>query len=296
MNPTRRILQPDMTIETLDKSIFMRTLALLRDNLFSAGVILALIYGWNHRDDNYLSAESGAGYVLGIVGCSMMLILLAYPLSKRVNALTRVVPTRYWFGIHMLFGILGPVLILFHSNFQMGSLNSNIALFCMLVVAGSGIIGRYIYTRIHHGLYGARLNLTDLKNEAQGNHVAVSRVYTLDKKLETEFEAMETAALQPCTGIVVCLWRMIRLSAASRWLQWHSIRLVKTAEHEDVAHTGTEREQMVHSIRWYMKTLRKTAGFQLYERLFSLWHVLHLPLFFMMIIAAVIHIFAVHIY
>jgi hypothetical protein len=107
---------------------------------------------------------------------------------------------------------------------------------------------------------------------------------------------METAALQPCTGIVVCLWRMIRLSAASRRLQWHSIRRVKTAEHEDVAHTGTEREQMVHSIRWYMKTLRKTAGFQLYERLFSLWHVLHLPLFFMMIIAAVIHIFAVHIY
>jgi hypothetical protein len=38
------------------------------------------------------------------------------------------------------------------------------------------------------------------------------------------------------------------------------------------------------------------AGFEGYERLFSLWHALHIPLIFMMIIAAVIHIVAVHVY
>lgn len=278
------------------KSLFTRGFTLARDNLFSAGVVLALVYGWNNRDDNYLSAESGAGYALGIIGGSLMLVLLLYPLSKRVSLLTRLVPVRYWFGIHMLLGVLGPVFILFHSNFQLGSMNSNIALFSMLIVAGSGIIGRYIYTRIHLGLYGVSLSLADLKNETRGNHVAILRVYTLDDRLASKYETMEAVALQPYTGIAASFWRMIRLGVTSRWLQWQSTRLVKTTACEDLENTGVEREQMVRSIRRYMRTLRKTAGFQLYERLFSLWHILHTPLFFMMIITAVIHIFAVHLY
>ena len=38
------------------------------------------------------------------------------------------------------------------------------------------------------------------------------------------------------------------------------------------------------------------AEFQAYERLFSLWHALHLPLIFMLLVAAVVHIVAVHVY
>jgi len=41
---------------------------------------------------------------------------------------------------------------------------------------------------------------------------------------------------------------------------------------------------------------RRVAGFEGYERLFSLWHALHIPLIFMMIIAAIIHVIAVHVY
>ena len=41
---------------------------------------------------------------------------------------------------------------------------------------------------------------------------------------------------------------------------------------------------------------RRVASFEGFERLFSLWHALHIPLIFMMIIAAVIHVIAVHVY
>jgi cell division protein FtsL len=33
-----------------------------------------------------------------------------------------------------------------------------------------------------------------------------------------------------------------------------------------------------------------------FERLFSLWHVLHLPLFFLMVMAALVHVWATHRY
>ena len=57
-----------------------------------------------------------------------------------------------------------------------------------------------------------------------------------------------------------------------------------------------DRKTVACSVNRYTLALRKTAAFRVYERLFSLWHILHLPLFIMMIITAVIHIFAVHMY
>jgi hypothetical protein len=45
-----------------------------------------------------------------------------------------------------------------------------------------------------------------------------------------------------------------------------------------------------------MGTTRRVAEYQAYVSLFSWWHVLHLPLFFLLLIAGVVHIVAVHVY
>ena len=41
---------------------------------------------------------------------------------------------------------------------------------------------------------------------------------------------------------------------------------------------------------------RRIAEYQMYARLFSLWHVLHIPLFFMLLIAGIVHVIAVNVY
>ena len=104
-----------------------------------AATILALELGWLLRDSELTSAKSGAGYWLGIIGASMMLMLLLYPLRKRIRALRILGKTAFWFKTHMILGIVGPVLVLYHSNFQLGSFNSQVALFCMLLAAIYGI-------------------------------------------------------------------------------------------------------------------------------------------------------------
>jgi hypothetical protein len=40
----------------------------------------------------------------------------------------------------------------------------------------------------------------------------------------------------------------------------------------------------------------QVAHFASWERLFSLWHVLHLPFVYLMVICALVHVFAVHAY
>jgi len=46
----------------------------------------------------------------------------------------------------------------------------------------------------------------------------------------------------------------------------------------------------------HLAAVRKAAAFAFYERLFALWHVLHLPLFILLVLTAIIHVVAVHFY
>lgn len=269
----------------------------IRSHLLTISLIVALCFGWSNRDDNYLSAETGTGYYLGIIGASLMFILLLYPLSKRVKLLTQWVPIRYWFGIHMLFGVIGPVLILFHSNFHLGSMNSNIALLSMLLVAGSGLVGRYIYTHIHHGLYGSKISLKELDQETENNHREILEMYEMDDSLNQRLTDMEEKVVQPHTGLALSLFHVMYLAVNSRKLKKQVIRLVRESYQNNGTHeVMPDEKSTLQSISRYTGALRRTATFKLYERLFSLWHILHLPLFIMMIITAIIHIFAVHLY
>lgn len=269
----------------------------IRSNLFTAAVITSLYIGWLNRDSNYLSAETGTGYILGILGGSLMLTLLLYPVSKRIKAFTRWIPIQYWFGIHMLLGIIGPVLILYHSNFHLGSTNSAIALFSMLLVAGSGVVGRYIYTYIHHGLYGSQITLKELQQESENNHLNLLNMYAMDEELNNRLITIEKNVLLPYTGLITNLRHVISLGIHSRRLKSRVMTLVKESYNKgDKAKSLPESKEVIDSINRYTAVLRKTAAFKVYERMFSLWHIFHLPLFFMMIITAIIHIFAVHMY
>jgi len=41
---------------------------------------------------------------------------------------------------------------------------------------------------------------------------------------------------------------------------------------------------------------RRVAEYQLYARMFSFWHILHIPLFFMLLIAGTVHVIAINVY
>ncbi|HEX4377287.1 MAG TPA: hypothetical protein VHZ99_09070, partial [Steroidobacteraceae bacterium] len=134
--------------------------------LFIAAAVILLL-GSQLPVTTYLSPKSGLGYAIGIVGGVMILLQLLYAVRKRVPSMRVLGTVAGWFQAHMMLGIVGPVCILIHCGFSLGATNSNIALFCMLTVAGSGIFGRYFYSKIHRGLYGRKADLGDLQTTAR---------------------------------------------------------------------------------------------------------------------------------
>lgn len=267
--------------------------------LFFSVVALFLLRGWSLRDHDLIDAEYGIGYLLGIVGGTMMLLLLLYPLRKRIVGLSFLGPIKHIFRLHMIFGVLGPVLILFHANFQWGALNSNIALICMLTVAGSGLLGRYFYSRIHNGLYGSQLTVQQLQDESrwcQGELMKGS----YHPQLEPHLRAYEEAAREASRGWLSPV-KIPLFTIKAQIFHWRLLRAIKRAiALEAGEERGMRQRQLLLHTRFclaeYFGAVRRIAEFSFYQRMFSLWHVLHLPLFILMIITGIIHVIAVHMY
>ena len=142
-------------------------LDILYMTIFYAVVCFVIYAGWCFREYELITAERGTGYYFGIIGVVLMLLLAVYPMRKRIPALAFLGGNVLWFWLHMVFGIVGPVFILFHANFGLGSLNSNMALLSMIIVAVSGIVGRYIYVRFHYGLTERIVSLTELRDDLE---------------------------------------------------------------------------------------------------------------------------------
>lgn len=260
--------------------------------LFALSIVGAIIFGWQYRDEYYLTAEHGLGYALGIIGGSMMLLLLLYPLRKRLSFMERWLPLRLWFRTHMLFGVIGPLCILFHCNFHLGATNSNVALLCMGLMVGSGLVGRYIYGKIHYGLYGQRASLQQLQQQMQTTEALLRDAHSgLDRVAVERLRALEVYALQhrDVVGNLVRIFSIGgRIRAERKFLQ-RQLRAAAQLSHE-------ERERATIQLNTLLAVTKRIAGFSFYERLFSLWHVLHMPIFFMLVITGLIHVYAVHLY
>lgn len=265
-------------------------------------VTVILLAGWYARDESNLTAETGLGYYLGIIGGVLMLMLLLYPLRKTKRFMRSWGPIKYWFGTHMVFGVLGPALILFHANFGLGSFNSQVALYSMLLVAGSGLIGRYFYVKIHYGLYGKRANLKGLRRDLQLTKGKFGKRFVLSKKIARHLKALESRAIIRRSFIGGLLYLPVILVRA-RWTYFVVMRCLMHDLKKQAKVKGWDakiRNALIvdarRSAKYYVTYVRKVAEFNVYERMFSLWHILHFPLFIMLVISAIVHVIAVHLY
>jgi len=270
--------------------------------LIAVLVVAVLLWGSHAHLDNYITPDRGWGYALGIIGGSMMLLLLIYPARKRAVWLRFIGGVPGWFRFHMLLGTFGPVCILFHSNFHLGAANSNVALFCMLTVAGSGVIGRYLYTRIHARLDGGQASLSELRGIADQVRGQATSVVVLPHLIEA-IESEEARLLAPQKGPLARSLHVLTVGVRSALARRRLRRFIRVAVAEAAQRNPTlapHAHRLALTAESYaarrLDANRRVSEFQLYTRLFSLWHVLHVPLFIMLLIAGTVHVISAQIY
>jgi hypothetical protein len=267
-----------------------------------ATIAAVLYFAWTRRNEGDITAETGIGYYLGIIGGLMMLVVLIYPLRKRMRALQFLGNIPAWFRVHMLIGVVGPALVVLHSNFTFGSLNSTAAMTAMLVVAGSGFIGRFLYSGIHRGLYGQKQTAADRLAEVEeirtrlfpeeANGSSRTRAEMIN-----ELNRYQVRRLGRTTSLGSSL--LCTLSGPISRYKLRS-KLIKDFRQETSrvapATLRQEEKNFLDALNRFFHSMGRAEAFTFYERSFAAWHLLHLPLFAILILATIAHVIAVHLY
>ncbi|OGW49211.1 MAG: hypothetical protein A2V62_04885 [Nitrospirae bacterium RBG_19FT_COMBO_58_9] len=271
----------------------------------SAGSLLALVallgaltwMAYKVATGKFYTPRSNVGFYLGVAGALLMLLLLAYPLRKHVPWMQGWGALKNWFRVHMIMGIVGPTLVVFHSTFHTRSTNAAVALFSMLGVVISGIIGRFVYTKIHYGLYGSRATLEKIQEEFAGHSKDDKSRLHFAPRVEQWLQSFERDSMQLdrsftshlFSPLTIGLKRIILAFRCARELR----KILKTERHPEFPGGASEA---IHLASSYLRECERVAQFSTYERFFSLWHVLHIPLIYILAASTLFHILAVYMY
>ena len=276
----------------------------LSKDLFVYAVLVFLV--WGAREISLLKlfkAGDDVGYWLGVAGAVMMLLLFSYPLRKHFRFTRNWGAVKGWLILHMVLGIGGPWLILVHSGFQIGSLNAGVAFYSMIIVALSGVVGRFIYIRVNRGLHGEIVSLQELKSRAGIEQEGARSRLTFALDVENtllDFAQQERDALP---GWRTNMRRVFILPLVQWLIYWRCVRLLReplarlaTRSQWD-AHKVAEHRRLAHKlVRRYLNAEVRVAQFGAYEWMLSAWHVAHIPFVYLLVASTLVHIFAVHAY
>ncbi len=277
--------------------------AISRDVALLLGVALLVGSAWALTRLGLFEPGDDVGYWIGVAGGSMMLVLLLYPLRKYARFMRSVGHVKWWFWGHMTLGIVGPWLVLVHSTFHLGSLNAAVALWSMVVVVLSGLVGRFIYVRVHRDLNGEVSSLKALQGSAGLIGSEARSWLSFAPQVEQRLVAFEQGALRPgadalsiARQVTLLPWRQL----ATKWACRRELHSVLTRMARDggwsPATLARRQRQSRRFVDRYLGAVMRVAQYTAYERLFALWHVVHMPFIFLLVISAVVHVVAVHAY
>jgi hypothetical protein len=265
-----------------------------------AAVVAAM---WKISRMGWFEAGDDVGYWIGVVGAVMMVLLFTYPLRKHFNFARNWGRVKWWFLVHMILGIAGPALILLHSTFRVGSINAAVALYSMLAVAASGIVGRFIYARVNRGLRGEQSSLNELRDRAGLQQADAKSRLAFAPRVETRLAAFE-AAVSNTKPSWAAHTRQVFWLPIQQWLVYRecAAELQTVLERFQKKNNWSQADWQRHErhskelVSLYLNAVTRVAQFTAYERLFSLWHIVHIPFVYSLIISSLVHVYAVHVY
>ena len=237
----------------------------------------------------FLKPSGLVGHGYGIVGMLMMLTGVSlYSARKRVAFLANVGNLGGWLQFHIFLCTLGPFLVLLHTTFKFGGIVS-IAFWSMAVVVASGVFGRYVFSRIPKAMDGSFRGLQEIEEQGKELENEIRATGAVPEgQLE---EVLAGPSLRAPRGTIDALALAIRGDLATRVYLARSRRALSRASvAPDV------RRRVLGLLRNRLALEQQSRLLLPFQRLFSYWHVLHLPLAIVLLIVTVVHVSVAYVF
>jgi hypothetical protein len=126
----------------------------------AVGILITIVYGAVMFFTRAIPAAGELfGHGLGILGFILMLMTeTLYSLRKRTRSASWGRMSS-WLQFHIFTGLVGPFMVLLHTSWKFNGLAGAVTLLTVIIVI-SGVVGRYIFTRIPRTLDGLEIEGT----------------------------------------------------------------------------------------------------------------------------------------
>ena len=226
------------------------------------------------------------GQGAGVLALCMFLFLWLYPLRKRFVPLHSLGSLPRWLDWHIAAGIGAPLFGAVHAGWRFTGL-VGLGYFAMVLVALSGIVGRYLYKHIPRSIEGVELSREEMTRRRQEAIEQISLSTGIDPELLSHCLTAETTP-QPSRGISSTLLHMVRNDMAQR-------RTVK-AFARSLGRDHTERSRLNEILRSARLTValdQQARMLDATQRLFQYWHIAHRPVAIAALGAVLVHVVVV---
>jgi hypothetical protein len=225
-------------------------------------------------------AGGSVGHKLGVAGSSMMVLMLLYSVRKRVGALRRLGSLSRWLDVLILLGVFGPLLVVLHSTFKVQGLVA-LSFWSMVVVASSGVLGRYLYLQIPRTRAGEERALAELEAEDRALSEQLRTRFRLDEAQLGRLDALVAVPARAglLGGLAGLLTGDLRLRSGLREFA-RSCRSVPRPVVREFERVVREKAQARRRILLWDRV----------HELFHYWHVLHKPFALVMYLFMVVHV------
>ena len=242
-----------------------------------------------------LRSSGPLGLALGILGTLFFLVIFLYPIRKSFAWLRTRGNTRHWLDFHVLLGLTAPFIIVLHAAFKFGGL-AGMAFWIMLLVSISGVVGRYLYSKIPRRLNAAELSLQEARDEQARltQQLAEQKMFSSDM-LRPLFHLPAEEKIRKQSILIVLLemvWGDFRRFYGVAALRRRELGFAGwIASMGGLVRSGNEElERIVALAKKQASISQRLVFLTRTHQVFHLWHVVHKPFSYAFAVLVVIHI------
>jgi hypothetical protein len=236
----------------------------------------------------WLKPSGYVGQSAGILAFVMFMVLYLYPLRRRFRVLAFTGPLNRWLDVHIVLGLLVPLIGAVHASWRFKGM-IGLGYVSMLLVSLSGVIGRYLYTRIPRGRSGLELTREEIERRRNGLLQQIASTTGIElARIESVLQAPHE---NRGTGLGATIKAMLT-DDVSRWLLSRRLR----QEWRRAAGRRGDSAAIREALRLARREVALTQQVRMLDatqRVFRLWHVAHRPFSATAFAAVLIHVIVV---
>jgi hypothetical protein len=231
----------------------------------------------------WLKPSGPVGQTAGIVTFAMFVFMWLYPLRKKLRRLAFTGSLGRWLDVHIACGLLIPFVGAVHAGWRFQGL-IGLGYVAMLLVSASGVVGKYLYSRIPRSRSGVELGLEQAEARRRALLAEIARASGLDPD-EIE-RVLSPGDARGFTGLARAVTDLLAGDVA-RW------RAVRRLRHELRNLDPSSIREIVRLARREMALAQQLRMLAATHRVFRFWHVAHRPFAISAFVAVTIHVVVV---